>query len=179
MKRIIVAACAALLIGGCAVQAPPNTFVVTPELLQQRQLETRRYDGTKEADLLSASSNVLQDLGFNLENSESRLGVLTASKQRDATNAGEFAVALVVALLGGGVTATSKDQVIRVALVVRPMNDGNGKASESSHLVRVTFQRIVRRTNGTTYAETLKSEELYRDFYERLSKSVFLEAHKI
>ena len=138
MQRTIAAACAALLIGGCAVQAPPNTFVVTPELLQQRQLETRRYDGIQEADLLAASSNVLQDLGFNLENSESRLGVLTASKQRDAT-----------------------------------------KAREGSHLVRVTFQRVVRRTNGSTYAETLKSEELYRDFYERLSKSVFLEAHKI
>jgi len=179
MKKTVAAACAALLIGGCAVQAPPNTFVVTPELLQQRQLETRRYDGIKEDDLLSASSNVLQDLGFNLENSESRLGVLTASKQRDASNAGEFAAALIVALLGGGAMATSKDQTIRVALVVRPVNDGGGKASESSHLVRITFQRIVRRTNGTTYAETLKSEELYRDFYERLSKSVFLEAHKI
>ncbi|MHA7600932.1 hypothetical protein ACX12L_13420 [Alicycliphilus sp. T452] len=179
MKKTIATACAALLIGGCAVQAPPNTFVVTPELLQQRQLETRRYDGIKEADLLSASSNVLQDLGFNLENSESKLGVLTASKQRDAFNAGEFAAALVIALLGGGATATSKDQTIRVALVIRPMTDGSGKASEGSHLVRVTFQRIVRRTNGSTYAETLKGEELYRDFYERLSKSVFLEAHKI
>ena len=85
----------------------------------------------------------------------------------------------MVALLGGGATATSKDQVIRVALAVRPMNDGSGRASEGSHLVRVTFQRIVRRTDGSTRAETLKGEELYRDFYERLSKSVFLEAHKI
>lgn len=179
MKKMVAATCVALLLAGCAVQPPPNTFALTPELLQQRQLETRRYDDIKEVDLLSASSNVLQDLGYNLENSETKLGVLTASKQRDATNAGEIAAAVLVALLGGGVMATSQDQVIRVALVVRPANDSNGKAMEASHLVRVTFQRIVRRTNGSTYAETLKDEELYRDFYERLSKSVFLEGHKI
>ena len=42
----------ALFLAGC-VTVPPNTFVVTPELLQQRQLETRRYDGIKEADLMA------------------------------------------------------------------------------------------------------------------------------
>ena len=38
--------------------------------MKQRQLETRRYDGIQEASLIAASANVLQDLGFNLENSE-------------------------------------------------------------------------------------------------------------
>ncbi|MBN8557680.1 MAG: hypothetical protein LCH72_07555 [Proteobacteria bacterium] len=180
MKKMVAATCVGLLLAGCAVQPPPNTFALTPELLQQRQLETRRYDDIKEVDLLSASSNVLQDLGYNLENSETKLGVLTASKQRDATSAGEVTAALVLALLGSRrPMAMSKDQTIRVALVVRPVNDSNGKASESSHLVRVTFQRVVRRTDNSTYAETLKDEELYRDFYERLSKSVFLEGHKL
>lgn len=167
-----------LLLAGC-VTIPPNTFVVTPALLQQRQLETRRYDGIKEVDLISASANVLQDLGFNLENSETKLGVLTASKQRDATNGGEVAAAIFVALLGGGVMAISKDQTIRVALVVRPVNDSNGKAMTDSHFVRVTFQRVVRRTDNSVTAETLREPELYQDLYERVSKSVFLEAHKI
>lgn len=167
-----------LLLAGC-VTVPPNTFVVTPALLQQRQLETRRYDGIKEVDLISASANVLQDLGFNLENSETKLGVLTASKQRDATNGGEVAAAIFVALLGGGVMAISKDQTIRVALVVRPVNDSNGKAMTDSHFVRVTFQRVVRRSDNSVTAETLREPELYQDLYERVSKSVFLEAHKI
>ena len=165
----------ALFLAGC-VTVPPNTFVVTPELLQQRQLETRRYDGIKEADLITASANVL---GFNLENSEAKLGVLTASKQRDATNGGEVAAAIIVALLGGGAMAISKDQTIRVALVVRPVNDSNGKAMLDSHFVRVTFQRLVRKTDNSTIGQTLREPELYQDFYERVSKSVFLEAHKI
>lgn len=169
---------AALLFAGC-VTVPEKTFLVTPELLKQRQLETRRYDGIKEAGLIAASANVLQDIGFNLENSETKLGVLTASKQRDATNSGEVAVAIIVALFGGGSMAISKDQTIRVALVARPANDSNGKAMPDSHFVRVTFQRVVRRTDGSAIAETLKDTELYQDFFERLSKSVFLEAHKI
>lgn len=169
---------AGLLLAGCAT-VPPDTFVVTPELLQHRQLETRRYDGIKETDLLTASANVLQDLGFNLENSETKLGVLTASKQRDATNGVEIAAAVLVAVLGGGSMPVSKDQTIRVALVVRPVNDSNGKAIPDSNYVRVTFQRLVRRTDKSEIAQTLREPELYQDFYERVSKSVFLEAHKI
>jgi hypothetical protein len=163
---------------GC-VTVPPDAFVVTPELLNQRQLETRRYEGLNESDLIAACANVLQDLGYNLDNSETKLGVLTASKQRDAVNGGEIAVAVVVALMGGGVMATSKDQTIRVSLVVRPVNDSAGKPRLNDHFVRVSFQRMVRRTDNSVFAETLRDLTLYQDFYERVSKAVFLEANKI
>ena len=168
----------ALLLAGC-VSVPPDIFVATPQLLQQRQIETRRYEGIMEPDLLVASSNVLQDMGFTLENSETALGVLTASKQRDATNGGEIAAAVFVALLGGGAMAVSKDQTIRVALVVRPANDSSGNAIPDQNLVRITFQRIVRKTDNSEYAQTLREPELYQQFFEGLSKSVFLEAHKV
>jgi hypothetical protein len=161
------------------VNIPPDAFVVTPELLQQRQLETRKYEGIAEADLISASANVLQDLGFNLENSETKLGVLTANKQRSAVNGFEVAGAIAIALLGGGATPISKDQTIRVSLVIRPMNDSNGNPIAKSHFVRVTFQRVVRRTDNSQYAETLRDNQLYQDFYQRVSKSVFIEAQKI
>ncbi len=170
--------CIMVLLGAGCVQMPKDSFVVTPELLKQRQVETRRYDGIKEEDLLVACSNVLQDLGFNLDNSETKLGVLTASKQRDATSTGEIAGAILFAMLGRP-TAYSKDQTIRVSLVVRPVNNSDGKAMVNSHFVRVTFQRIVRRTDNSTYAETLRDDKLFQDFYERVSKSVFLEAQKI
>jgi len=177
MKRLLILA-VAFLLAGC-VTIPPNTFVVTPELLEQRQAETRRYDGIKETDLISASANVLQDLGFNLENSETKLGVITASKQRDAKNGGEIAGAIFVGLLTGAVPPTSKDQTIRVALVARPVIDSKGQAMTSNFFVRITFQQVVRRTDNSISAKTLTDPQLYQDFYERLSKSVFLEAQKI
>ena len=173
----------ALLLAGC-VTTPPDIFVVTSELQQKRQIETRRYEGINEADLITACANVLQDLGFNLENSETKLGVLTASKQRDASDAGEIAGAVVIGILttqGGApiIIPTSKDQTIRVALVVRPVIDSNGKAMANNHFVRVTFQRLVRRTDNSVFGETLSDPRLYQDFFEKVSKSVFLEAQKI
>jgi len=176
--KILLVFLMTLLVAGC-VQMPKDSFVVTPELLKQRQIETRRYDGIKEEDLIIASSNALQDLGFNLDNSETKLGVLTASKQRDATNTGEVVATVIIALLGGQPGAISKDQTIRVSLVVRPVHDSNGKSMANSHFVRVTFQRVVRKTDNSTNAETLRDAELFEDFYERVSKSVFLEAQKI
>jgi len=166
------------------VTVPPDIFVVTSELQQKRQIETRRYEGINEVDLITASANVLQDLGFNLENSETKLGVLTASKQRDASDAGEIAGAVVVgiltALAGAPVIMpTSKDQTIRVALVVRPVIDSTGKAMANNHFVRVTFQRLVRRSDNSVFGETLSDPKLYQDFFEKVSKSVFLEAQKI
>ncbi len=179
MKRVIACVTAAtLLLTGC-VNLPPDAFVVTAEQLKRRQVETRRYDGAKEESILVASSNVLQDLGFTLENSETKLGVLTASKQRDATNGAEVAAAIFVALLGGGAAPISKDQTIRVALVVRPVQATKEAVPLDSHFVRITFQRIVRRTDNSVYAETLNDTKLYQDFFEKLSKSVFLEAQSI
>lgn len=177
MKKLVATSILAATLTGCA-ELPVDTFVVTTELIKQRAIETRRYEGISEPDLLAACANVLQDLGFNLENSETKLGVITASKQRDATNAGEVAAAIIVALLGGGAMAISKDQTIRVALVARPITE-DGKVIEKKHFVRITFQRVVRRTDNSVYLETLKDTKLYEEFFEKVSKSVFLEAQKI
>ncbi len=177
MKKLSILLTLLFLVG--CVTIPPDTFIITPDLQQKRQVETRRYDGINEVDLVTASANVLQDLGFNLENSETRLGVITASKERDATHGGEIAASIAVALLTGIPMPTSKDQTIRVALVVRPVIDSKGNPMTDNYFVRMTFQRIVRRTDNSTKAETLKDPQLYQDFFERLSKSVFLEAQKI
>ena len=178
MKKLALTVSTALLLGGC-VTLPPNTFVVSPEQMALRQVETRRYDNAKEESIVVASANVLQDLGFTLENSETKLGVITASKQRDATDGGEIAAAIFVALLGGGAMPISKDQTIRVSLVVRPVQETMDTAPKDSHFVRITFQRIIRRTDNSIYTQPLDDPEIYRDFFEKLSKSVFLEAQKI
>ncbi|MGY0633745.1 hypothetical protein [Luteimonas sp. A478] len=126
-----------------------------------------------------ASSNVLQDLGYNLGESETSLGVLTADKQRDATSGAEVTAAIFVALLGGGAMAISKDQTIRVSLVVRSVNDSSGKPVPDNNYVRVNFHRVVRRTDNSVHVETLNNPELYQEFHSQLSKSVFLEAHQV
>ncbi|WAW09896.1 hypothetical protein NB640_11850 [Oxalobacter vibrioformis] len=177
-KKSFLALLATVLLASC-VTIPPNTFVVDQTQLEQRQAETRRYDGMEEEAILQASANVLQDLGYAMGDSELRLGILTGSKERDATDGGEIAVSIFVALLTGAATPVSQDQTINVLLVVRPVLDSNGKAVKNSHYVRVSFQRIVRLTNGATRVQTLKDPELYQEFHDKLSKSVFIEGQKI
>ena len=151
---------------------------MAPELMSQRQVESRKFTGISEEEILISSSNVLQDMGFNLENREVKLGVLTANKQREATNAGEIAGAIIMAALFRVQMPTSKDQTIRVALGIKPAasesvistlysgaskaatpeptKKAKGKESDpaaaapESYVVQVTFQRIVRRTDNST-----------------------------
>lgn len=212
-RRILVAGLSSALVG-CAPTIPPNAFQVSDALLKQRQLQSRRYVGIAEEEVIVASSNVLQDMGYNLEDSEVELGVVTASKDRDATNAGEVVGAIVMAVLFGASTPISKSQKIRVSLVVQPAGTesviaptyAGGKGSTmleatkeavkqlpeqtkqevveqtkvlGEFVVRVTFQRVVTRTDNSVYVETIDEPEIYQEFFDKLSKSVFLEAQEV
>lgn len=182
-KRLLLASplfLSLLLLTGCvSTEAPPEAFVVSESQLAQRQAETRRYDGLTEDKIVLASANVLQDLGYAIGETELKLGVLTGSKQRDASSGGEIATSIVVALLTGVATPVSKDQKINVLLVVRPVLNSEGKPLPESNYVRVSFQRAVTMTNGAVRMETLTDKELYQEFHDKLSKSVFIEAQKI
>jgi hypothetical protein len=156
----------------------------THGFLQQRQIETRRYDGISETDLLTASTNVLQDLGFIIENSETELGVITASKKRDITDTGEIALSVfktawLLLMFFPVIFPVRKDQTIRASLVVRPVFDSNGETIADSHFVRATFQSIVRDTFDKTMLVDSIEPETYQGFFKKLSKSVFLEAQEI
>jgi hypothetical protein len=157
----------------CAPTIPPAALQLSSESLQQRQLQTRRFDTQDEELLLAASAGVLQDLGFTIDNSETKVGLVFATKERDATEAGQVAGAIVMAVLFGVATAIDRDQTIRVSLITRP-------EGVSSINVRVTFQRMVRDTQGRiSKIESLSEPELYAEFFDRLSQSVFLTAHQI
>ncbi len=160
-----------LILTGCWSSIPKDAFKLTPELLQKRVLKTRKYEGISEVDILSASAGVLQDLGFNIDESETKLGFIVGSKVRDATvKWGQF-YGLIF-----GTTAPDDYQKFRASVVIRPISKNNDK----THYVSVTFQRIVWGTDDKIQKqETLDAPEMYQEFFDRLSKSVFLEGQKI
>ena len=164
-----------LVLVGCET-IPKDALRLSPESLEQRSLQTRKYEGISEQDILAASAGVIQDLGFNIDESETKLGLIVGSKERGATDAGQVAAAVVLALFTGSVMEVDKKQLLRVSLVVRPTAENDDK----NHFVRVTFQRTVWGTdNNITRIEALDDPEMYLEFFDRLSKAVFLEGHKI
>ena len=165
-----------LIITGCAPQIPEDALKLSPETLEQRTLQTRKYEGISEKKLLAASVGIIQDLGFDLDESETDLGVVVGSKNRDASEVGQMIVSILLASLTGTVTPVDKEQKIRVALVIRPATEDNDK----SHFIRISFQRIVWNTQGDiSKIESINEPEIYQQFFSSLSKSVFLEAQEI
>lgn len=151
--RNSMAVLATILLGGCVVPASPQTqadaLTLDAASLAQRQAGTRRFDTTDQRAMLSAAVGVLQDLGFTIEESSVAAGLLNASKVR------------------GG-------QVIRASLVVRP------SAAGSAMLVRVNFQSIgMGGALQAGQAETIGDPQIYQGFFDRLSESLFLQAHAI
>jgi hypothetical protein len=130
---------------------------------------------------LAAIAGVLQDLGFTLDNSETKLGFVAASKKADATSGGQMAGAFFLDLLaaaGGGhgnaMQNCDKSQVVKASVITKPSLEAN------KTVVRVTFQRIVWNVNNQiSKVETINDIEIYQKFYDGLSKAIFLEAQKI
>ena len=120
---------------------------------------------------------VLQDIGFTLEESSTEMGLLMASKDRDAVEAQQvaaqiFLAAIVAALGGRSDPVWEKNQKIRISIATRPVN--------SSVVVRATVQRVIWNTkNQLSRIETIEDPQIYMQFFDKLSLAVFLEAHKI
>jgi len=138
----------------------------TPGSQQLRQLQTRRFDGVSERNLLSASAGVLQDLGFNIDGSSSRLGLITASKVRKTWEDTEW----------WKVFLGNPTDSIRLSLVTRPASGTDPNVI----FVRVTIQLTTRDNNNQqVWSGALEDPAVYQGFFDKLSQSLFLEAHQI
>jgi hypothetical protein len=182
-----------LFVAGCET-LPDNAMALSPDSLQQRQLQTRRVEGIDEKALLAASAGVLQDLGFNIDEAETRLGVIVASKKRSAIDTSDIitssletlAVDLVFSLVFGdhfsddGEISIDVTQKIRISVVTRPALDSSGQARKDAQVIRVTIQRLVWDDEGNlSREESIEDPKVYQKFFDRLSKSIFLELQAI
>jgi len=162
------------VLSACQTGIPKDALELSPTSLEDRGIQTRYFDSNNEADTLSACAAVLQDLGFNLEESETKLGYILGSKDRDATDSGQVVLAVILALLGGGAMAIDENQKLRASIIVSPDKDGTRMK------VRATFQRKVWNTQGNvSNVETIMDPETYQEFFSLVSKSIFLEEQKI
>ena len=176
LKVIALLTCLGLvLMQACGPKIPPEALELSQESLKDRQLQTRKFDTNDEAKILAACAALIQDLGFTLEESETDLGVIVATKKRDATSGAQVVGAVILAALTFVVMPIDDHQIIRSCVVTYP-----SKEREGSTAVRVTFQRVIYNTMGhPTKMECIMDEKIYQEFFDKLSQSIFLEAHQI
>jgi len=160
---------------GCVQTTIPRDALLLKEPATEiRVRQSRKYPTTDEKAVLIASTQLLQDLGFNLEESNRDVGLLVASKDRTAMDAGQVAGQLAAAIILGVYVPIDKDQKIRASVVTSPTADG------TSIVVRVTFQRLVWNDTGVLWkVEHLDVPEMYDEFFQKLSKALFLEAQEV
>ena len=179
-------ATAVLALGACA-ELPPDSLTLPPQDTAERELQGRRFEGIGEAELLSASVSVLQDLGFTVQTAHTGLGFVRGAMEREAKAPEQILILLIVAALVGGAGAQPpplpvdpetrklpQTQQISVLLSVRPAAAGEAR----KHIVLVTFHHRVKQPLWQS-AGALHDPQLYQSFFELLSKTLFLEAHKL
>jgi hypothetical protein len=193
LLRVALMALCFLLIAGCTTVSD-DSMQLSSDSLQLRQLQTRKVEGISEGALLAACVGVLQDLGFNIDESETRLGVIVASKKRSAIDTADIisssletlAIDLALSLVFGdhyssdGEISIDVTQKIRISIVTRPALDSSGQPRKDAQVIRVTIQRLVWDDEGTlVHAESIEDSKVYQKFFDRLSKSIFLELQVI
>jgi hypothetical protein len=173
-----MAAATLTLLTACAAQVPRDSLQLPAEAAALRELQTRRFDGLAEGRILAASAAVLQDLGFTIDEVETSLGLIVGSKERSAVNDAQVMTAYLltaISILALSPTAAvyAKRQEIRGSLATTPARAGK---SGGQTAVRVTFQRVVYDNyDHVMRVEQIEAEDLYQEFFDRLSQSVFLE----
>jgi len=186
------------MLTGCSTGSKTTSkdlFVLTPESAANKAMQTRHFETPDSDELLSASAAALQDLGFQVTESDRSLGFLRAAKERSAREYGQEVTRGIVAVLstiagafGGAntmiVLPVDLHQQINASLIARPLDE-----AERRHEVRIVFYRLLWKGNGTSgdtsippgeqKMEMLRDAEIYQQFFARLSKAVFLEGEKI
>jgi hypothetical protein len=149
-------------------------------------MQTRVFETTHDVELLSASAAVLQDLGFQIEESVQDVGFLRATKERSAREYGQniSRVFAFVLSLGHFVMPVDLHQKIAATLIARPIN-----LESTRQEVRIIFYRVVWKGDGQAdrqyippgqqKMEMLRDPVLYQQFFAKLSKAVFLEAYAL
>jgi hypothetical protein len=158
---------------------PEDAFRLSESTFETRTIQTRTYERISEERILSASASALQDMGYAIDEIETELGVISASKTVDATKRGRIAGLAFfdfLCLLGGGgsckaVASADDEEKVTLTLVAKAAQPGSEICS-----VRITMQHLIWNNAGQIKTrEPIVGADVYQALFFKLEKSVFLE----
>ena len=164
-----------LVLGLSACVSVDEYYKLPDDYQAARQLETRRFEAKNEEQILTAAAGVIQDLGYTIDESETDLGIITAIKDREAGSAAQKAMAIMIAASAGKNTQPIYDVRQRVFLSLVSTKS----KTNPGYNVRVKFGRIIWDNTGDSRVQHMESEEMYSEFFDKLSQSLFLVANDL
>ena len=152
-----------------------DVLKLTPDSMALRQMQTRKYGTNDHKKILNSTVGLLQDDGFTIQETESDLGIVLGTKNREAVETGQVAGAIIIAVIFGVSIPVDKEQMMSASIAV-----SDAPSDPNSTIVRVTFSRLVWNTaNAVSKAERLEDPDMYQIFFSRLTKSLFLTEQQI
>lgn len=156
---------AALSLAGCVSMAPGTQ----QSQLQVREYQTRTFDTSDQKKVMKALLGALQDDGFNVSQANTDLGLLSAQKEVNVRDEG----AAVLATLLAGNNATYQNNAIMEATA-------NVSAFGQQTRVRLNVvQKVMDNKGGVMDVEPVTDPKFYQDFFETVSKSLFIQHEKL
>lgn len=152
-----------------------DVLKLTPDSMALRQMQTRKYQTADLKKVLDSCVGLLQDNGFTVDEISPKLGTVLGSKSREAVETGQVAASIAFAIIFGVALPVDKEQKMSASIVV-----SDAASDAQSAIVRVNFSRVVwNNSNAVSKAERLEAPEMYQEFFDKLSKSLFLQEQKI
>lgn len=160
-------------------------FQFNPTSGEDLAVQTRRFNTAGQSEVLFASASVLQDMGYKVTGGERQFGLLLGRKNAKvegpgvAHAIGEAALVtttVILSLLTGEDLVTDlPEQVaqrIHVSLLVSDAGSGETR-------VRISLDRDMFYDHGGIIADHTELPQVYQEFFERLSRAVYLEGEQL
>jgi hypothetical protein len=176
LQVLMALAITCLSVTGCETTSTQRQmFRLSESTLEIREMQTRTFAASSEVQILAATAAALQDMEYNIDQIETPLGVITATKVSDADNAGEqFGRGLLDLLCGCGMSQDSADKhAITITTVVLP-----SLARSGEYVTRITIQQITYNKMSQVIAKgAIDDPASYQKIFERLSKALYVEVN--
>jgi hypothetical protein len=160
-------------------------FELNPTDPADIEMQSRRFDTEERSVVVNGSLSVLQDMGYSITSGDRQLGLVTAKKRAEVLPPGlDHAVAeaalvaatVLLSLLTGQDMVTDLPEQIEQTIFVSLLVSAE---DESQTLVRLSIDRDMRYDNGFIIPDHTELPLIYQEFFEKLSRAVFLEAHQL
>ncbi len=163
-------------------------FQLNPTSAVDLETQTRDFQTHDQEAVFLASASVLQDMGFKVTGGEREFGLLMGEKTAEVMGAGtahavgEAALVTVTVILslliGEDVVTDLPEQVaqrIHVNLLVSAAKDDARNATE----VRISLDRDMLYDHGGMIPDHTELPRVYQEFFDKLSKAVYLEGEQL
>ena len=199
MQSIAIYLLPAAILIGCAAAVPCRAdqtrplpmeplFQLNPTSPEDLAAQTRVYATADREAVLLASAAALQDMGYKLTGGEKEFGLLLGEKTAEVSGAGVAhalseaalvtATVILSALIGSDVVTDLPEQVaqtIHVSLLVSEPTRGRDRGTE----VRISLDRDMHYDHGGIIPDHTELPLVYQEFFDRLSKSIYLEGERL